>query len=94
MNLTREQLDGVENMAYRLIPPYLIALNIEVDEMDFVHEVRVPGSEAHKAYYKGYLRQMLETREAIIKAAHNGSNPAQMELLNFMKEVNLHLKYE
>ena len=94
MNLTQEQLSSIEEMAYRLVPPQLVALNIEVDELDFLHEIRVPGTTAHKTYYQGYLRQIVETREAIIKAAKNGSNPAQAELLKFMNEVNLHLKYE
>lgn len=94
MNLTQDQLSSIEEMAFRLIPPQLVALNIEVDELDFLYEIRVPGTMAHKAYYQGYLRQIMETREAIIKAAKNGSNPAQAELLKFMNEVNLHLKYE
>lgn len=94
MNLTQQQLSSIEEMAYRLVPPQLVALNIEVDELDFLHHVRIPGTMSHKAYYQGYLRQIVETRESIIKAAKNGSNPAQAELLKFMNEVNLHLKYE
>lgn len=94
MNLTQEQLKAVEDLAYRLVTPQLVALNIEVDEVDFVHEVRIPGTEVHKAYYKGYIRQTIEIREGIIKAAKNGSNPAQSELLRFIKDVNQHLKYE
>ena len=32
-------------MAYRLIPPGLIAINIGADETDFLAELRTPGTE-------------------------------------------------
>ena len=70
MNLTTEQLKSIEDLAYRLIVPELVAINIGVDEIDFLHEVRIPGTDARNAYYKGYLKQMIETREAIIKTEH------------------------
>ena len=35
MNLTQEQLNIVKEMAYRLISPELIAINLEVDVYDF-----------------------------------------------------------
>ena len=37
MSLTQQQSDEIEKMAYRLIPPGLIAINIGVDETDFTH---------------------------------------------------------
>jgi hypothetical protein len=94
MNLTTEQLKSIEDLAYRLIAPELVAINIDVDELDFIHEVRTPGTDARIAYYKGYLKQTIETREAIIKTAQNGSNPAQSEILKFLTDIQNHLKYE
>jgi hypothetical protein len=94
MNLTTEQLKSIEDLAYRLIVPELVAINIGVDEIDFLHEVRTLGTDARNAYYKGYLKQMIETREAIIKTAQNGSNPAQSELLKFLNVIQYHLNYE
>ena len=94
MNLTTEQHKAIEDMAYQLITPNLVAINLEVDEWDFVHEVRTPGTPCHQSYYKGMVRQMLDTRQAIIRAAHNGSNPAQAELLKFLQQGTNHLKYE
>lgn len=94
MNLTTEQLKSIEDLAYRLIAPELVAINIDVDELDFIHEVRTPGTDARIAYYKGYLKQTIETREAIIKTAQNGSNPAQAEILKFLTDIQNHLKYE
>ena len=94
MNLTEEQLESVRQAGELLIPPTLVAINLEVDEMDFLVDIRTPGTPIHRAYYTGYLNQLTETRAAIIKAARNGSNPAQMEVLKFIQEVNLQLKYE
>ena len=44
-------------MAYRLIPPGLIAINIGADETDFLAELRTPGTEVRTAFYRGHLRQ-------------------------------------
>lgn len=94
MNLTTEQLDNITDLAYRLVPPGLISINLEVDELDFIEAIRTPGTNIRNAFYKGYIRQMIETREAIIKTAQNGSNPAQTELLKFMQEMKNHILYE
>ncbi|MEG0796969.1 MAG: hypothetical protein RR397_10780 [Odoribacter sp.] len=94
MNLNEETLKAIEELAYRLIPPGVIAINIECDELDFIERLRTPGTEIRTAFYKGYLRQLIETRESIIKSAQNGSNPAQVELLKFMHEMNNHILYE
>lgn len=94
MNLTRQQRDEIEKMAYRLIPPGLIAINIGADETDFLAELRTPGTEIRKAFYQGHLKQLVEVREAIIKSAVNGSNPAQQELIKFFKAQQQYLEYE
>lgn len=94
MNLNEEQLDSITNAGRLLIPPSLVAISLEVDEMDFITEIRTPGTPVHKAYYSGYLEQLMETRVGIIKAARNGSNPALVEVLKLIQEVNLQLKYE
>lgn len=94
MSLTQQQSDEIEKMAYRLIPPGLIAINIGMDETDFIQELRTPGTEIRTAFYRGHLRQMVEVREAIIKSAVNGSNPAQQELIKFFKSQQQYLEYE
>lgn len=87
MNLTKEQREQLELMGYTLIPPQLAAINLEVDELEFLMELKTVGSEVRQAYYRGYLRQLVETRQAIVKAAHNGSNPAQVELLKLINRM-------
>ena len=86
MNLTKEQLERVKDLAYRTMTSRVIANALEVDEVDFVDEVCTPGTPARHAYLSGMMQQMLETREDIIKAARNGSNPAQSELLRFLEK--------
>ena len=87
MNLTKEQREQLEEMAYNLVTPELAAINLEVDELEFMTELRTIGSSVRHAYYSGYLRQLIQTRQAIIKAAHNGSNPAQLEILKMIRHA-------
>ena len=94
MNLTAEQLKNVEELAYRAIPPFLVAINLGIDEFEFCEAVRTSATEERTAYYRGYLRQVIETREFIIRSAKNGSNPAQLELLSFLREAHQHLRHE
>ena len=94
MNLTKVQCDEVEQMAYHLIQPGLIAVNIGVDEQDFIEQVRTPGTQARTSFYRGYIRQLIEVRASLIKAAKNGSNPAQIELIRFLKTAKLSIEYE
>lgn len=92
MNLTTEQLDIVREMAYRLISPNLIAINLEVDEYDFKQALTTDGP-IRTAFFSGYMKQLLETRDALIKSAHNGSNPAQIEILKFIRDIDSKLRY-
>ena len=46
------------------------------------------------AFYRGHLRQTVELRESLIKSAVNGSNPAQQELIKFIKSQQQYLEYE
>ena len=87
MNLTKEQLEQLKEMAYNLVTPELAAINLEVNELEFMTDLRTMDTPVHRAYYSGFLRQLMETRQAIIKAAHNGSNPAQLELLKMIRQV-------
>lgn len=88
MNLTPEQLEQLGEMGYNLITPELAAINLEMDELEFLTELRTMGSPIQRSYYSGYIRQLTETRQAIIKAAHNGSNPAQLEILKMIRQVS------
>lgn len=86
MNLTKEQLSGLEDFAYNLIPINVMAVLMEVDALELRSDIETAGSKAHVAYYKGYGKMLMETRKSIIRSAQNGSNPAQMALLEFIRQ--------
>ncbi len=92
MNLRKEQIEAIEDFAYNLIPIPIIAVMIEVDELGLREAIGEYDSEARRAYYKGYGRMLMETRKSIIRSAQNGSNPAQMELLQFIREFENDMK--
>lgn len=94
MNLNAEQLKTIEDMAYLLISPALVCANLEADPIEFSEEFRNPGTPGRKAYMRGYIRQLVDTRKAVVKSAHNGSNPAQAELLKFIKDTDRRMAYE
>ena len=87
MHLSEEQLEIIEQMGYRLFTPAMVAINIEADEDEFTEEINIPGTKARIAYYKGLIKQESELREAIIKAAGNGSNPAQEQLIKMLNQL-------
>ncbi len=91
MHLNQEQIKAIEDMAYLLIKPELIAINIEVDEQDFIDLLKIPGSQPRKAYYKGYIRQLMELRRFTIKSAGNGSNPSIEQLIAVITEIETKL---
>ncbi len=92
MYFNAEQLKNIEEMAYQLFSPFEIALALETEEADeFIEEIGSPGTDAHKAFYKGYFRQLGELRTDTIKAARNGSNPAQIELLKCITNIQREL---
>ena len=91
-NLTKEQSDALEEMAYCLIPLPLIAINLEIEEYELKELLQQP-SPVRTAYYRGYIRQKMEVQRSIIKAAQNGSNPALVQLLKMLHDISNQLKY-
>lgn len=91
-NLTKEQSDALEEMAYCLIPLPLIAINLEIEEYELKELLQQP-SPVRTAYYRGYIRQKMEVQHSIIKAAQNGSNPALEQLLKMLHDISNQLKY-
>lgn len=86
MNFSKEQLEAIEEMAYLLISTDVMAINLEVDELSLKEAISEIGSDAYKAYMRGYGRQLIELRQSVVKAALNGSNPAQQQLQSLMTE--------
>ena len=85
MSLNKEQINcfdraELEDLAYNLVPIETMAVILEVDEMTLRNAIAEVGSDAWKAFHRGYGKQLVEQRKALIKAAKNGSNPAQEAL--------------
>lgn len=93
MNLSKEQSKALEEMAYLLIPTNLIAINLDIDEIDFKLEIRDPKSPVYKAFYKGIIRQKMELHQSIVQASKNGSNPAQEQIIKMLEVITGQLRY-
>ena len=93
MNLSKEQSEALEEMAYLLIPTNLIAINLEIDEIDFKLEMRDSESPVYKAFYKGIIRQKMELHKSIVQASKNGSNPAQEQIIKMLEAITGQLRY-
>jgi hypothetical protein len=94
MNLTEEQIKEIEEMAGLFLSPEAVGINLELDENETEHFVNAvkgncAGSEADKAYRRGWLSTQVELRKAIKQSALNGSSPSQQMMLNFQKESGL-----
>lgn len=87
MSFNEEQLKEIEEMAYLLISPTLIAVNLEITEYDMREMLKDEDSPVYKAFYKGLLRQKMQLNHSIIKAAANGSNPAQEQLKAMLSAI-------
>ena len=89
ISLKEVELEQVQDMAYYLIEPKLIAINLGIDEIEFLAQLNSENPNPIKnAFYVGYLKQLMELRIALVKASNNGSNPAQEQLLMAMKGLN------
>lgn len=86
-NFSEEQLNQIEEMAYLLISPTLIAVNLGMMEADLRSYLKDENSPVYQAFYKGLLRQKMELHRSIIKAAGNGSNPAQEQLKAMVRAI-------
>lgn len=83
--MTTEQLKELEELSYNLVEIKLIAVILDVPEIKLREALSIPQTEAYKAFYRGYGKQILEQRKAILKAAGNGSNPAQEAVAKFIQ---------
>lgn len=86
MNFTKEQLECIEEMAGLFYNPEDIAINIEMDSEDFCNQVKAKTGEGFKAYMRGWIKKDIALRQAISKAAENGSSPAQQLMIDYQNK--------
>ena len=87
MTLSKEQLASLEKLGGTFFSVQQCALVIEVDQMDLKKAIKNPSTEAHKAYYKGFLTSTLKLRESIMELATRGSSPAQAQMLKILEQA-------
>ena len=88
-----ELLNSIEELAYLLFTPGEIAISLQLDKDEFLEKINQPTEDINQAFYKGYLRQLSELRIEIIKAARNGSNPAQLELIKCLQSLHREISH-
>ena len=88
MSFNEEQLKEIEDL---LISPALIAVNFEMPEYEMRQYLKDEDSPVYKAFYKGLLRQKMNLHRSIIKAAANGSNPAQEQIKDMLDAIETNI---
>jgi hypothetical protein len=86
MKLNDEQLRVLEEYAGAFFSIHQCAIIMGVDPYDLDKAVKDETSDAHKAYYKGYLLSQFKVRKEIIKMAERGSSPAQTLVKKLIEE--------
>lgn len=86
MLFSEEQLNEIQNMASLFFPPEDIAINIEVDQEDFLNIIRAKSGEAYKRFMAGRITSDIELRKAVQQSALNGSTPAQQTMLQWQNQ--------
>lgn len=89
MNLTTEQLNEITSMASLFFTIDDIAANIEADPDELKGEIMSKEGDAYTHFMKGRIKTEIELRTSIKQAAMNGSNPAQEQMINFLKQSAL-----
>ena len=93
MNLTDQQLEQLEQLAglFFSIREIMIALELPLHmQQDFEDILNLENSHpASLAYHKGRLTSEIQLRESIKQAALNGSNPAQLTMIEFFNNSKL-----
>ena len=87
--LNEEQIKEITEMAKLFFPPSDIAINIGVDIETFKIAILSETGEVFQAFKRGWLMGEIPLRKAIARAAENGSNPAQIKLLDLKKDSEL-----
>lgn len=92
MNLSKEQLTQLEQLANVFFSITECATIMEISTAELNIAVNEPNSPEHKAYYKGFFQGQYEVRKSIKEMAERGSNPAQtliQELINQAHRENI-----
>jgi len=93
MEIDQEQLEEITNMAQLFFPPEDIAINIGVDPEEFKTFLLAQSGPAYFAFKKGWLLGEIPLRKSIAQAAQNGSNPAQVKMLELKQDSEIKMNF-
>jgi|GEM_PF-2313506 len=90
LELTKEQLTELEDLAACWFTEKEIALVLQVDVLELSTRIHRSGNTPEKqAFFRGRLRTEAETRQSVFEAAANGSGPAQALALKIIADTKL-----
>jgi hypothetical protein len=75
-NLEDWQFEEITRLAALLISPRDIAIFLDLDEKEFLYEISLKKSEISRAFRKGYLKTLINSREKLFQevTAYNNDN--------------------
>lgn len=89
INLTKENLESIRELASCAMSIKEVAIILGVDEKEFKLLATDPTTEIYKAYKAGELETKAKINKAIVKMAERGSNPAQIMAKKLLEHTNI-----
>lgn len=77
MNLNEAQLKEIESLSGIFLEPEEIAILMDLDESEFLEQIRKKKGEVWKAYFKGKTESKKDIHTNIVKMAKHGSPQAE-----------------
>jgi hypothetical protein len=94
MNLNNDDLENITAMSGLFLTPSEIAINLNVDESEFIEQINIPGYDVKRAYDTGIILGKIKLRTGIMIAAEHGSSPAQQLMLQLLHESEVKRKID
>lgn len=85
MSCEEDELKMIEELAGLFFKTEEIAIVLEKDPEQFSCEIKLGESEASRIFTKGWMESERKIRQSIFDSAVNGSNPAQVIMLEYIK---------
>lgn len=77
MNLNEAQLKEIESLSGIFLEPEEIAILMDLDESEFMQQIRKKKGEVWKAYFRGKTESKKDIHTNIVKMAKHGSPQAE-----------------
>lgn len=87
--MNNEKLTEISELASLAFAPVEIACVLQVDIEDFVENCKNPFSEIGRAYLAGKLKVEAEVRKAVFLLSKQGSGPAQILAMKYLKKQEI-----